>query len=335
MKVPIENYPFCTIEPNIGVVQVPDLRIEKLTQIFKPQKSIYPVMEFVDIAGLVKGAHKGEGLGQKFLSHIQQCQALLHVVRCFENQNISHVFSNVDPLRDIEIIESELVLADLTTIQNRLQKIQKPAQADKELKKETEALKKIFEFMNKGNLASDYKELKEEKIFIDSLFLLTRKPVLYLCNIDELKNGDHFVRALKDKVGEDKIITISGKWEADIISLSEIEQKEFLKEFNFEKRALDRLIQKAYHLLDLITFFTAGEKEVRAWTVKKGTKAPQAGSVIHSDFEKGFICTEVYTCSDLFHLGSIQSLKEKGLYRLEGKSYIVQDGDVMFFKFNV
>ena len=332
VHAPAENYPFCTIEPNVGVVQVPDSRIEKLSQIFKPEKSIYPVMEFVDIAGLVKGAHKGEGLGNRFLSHIRQCHALLHVVRCFEDSDITHVLSDVNPLRDIEVIESELILSDLAAIQNRLQKIERPAKADKKMKKEKSDLEELLSFMDQGRLALDYQ--KEDEEWIESLQLLTRKPVLYLCNVDESQDSS-FVGQVQKKWGEKRVMILSGKLESDLTTLEESQKKEFLKTFNLEHSALDRLIQKSYSLLDLITFFTAGEKEVRGWTVQKDSSAPKAAGVIHSDFEKGFIRAEVYSSKDLFHLKSLKSVKEKGLYRVEGKNYSVQDGDVMFFRFNV
>ena len=332
IPAPAENYPFCTIEPNVGIVQVPDSRVKKLSQIFKPEKSIYPVIEFVDIAGLIKGASQGEGLGHKFLSHIRESQALLHVVRCFKDKNISHVYSEVDPLRDIEIVESELLLADLSAVQNKIQKIEKPASANKELKAELTFLKNLFQFLNEGKRADQFHFTDRESPWIKNLNLLTAKPCLYVCNANE---DDSYVQQVKDKMGKDRTLSISCQLESELMLLDPEEQQEYLDSLGLKERALDRLIRQAYALLNLITFFTAGPKEVRAWTIADGVLAPQAGSVIHTDFEKGFIKAEVYSCEQLVSLGSEKKVKEKGLYRLEGKNYIVQDGDVIFFRFNV
>ena len=332
IQVPAENYPFCTIEPNVGVVQVPDPRMEKLATLFNPEKLIYPVMEFVDIAGLVKGAHKGEGLGHRFLSHIRESQALLHVVRCFEDKQTSHVFEKLDPCRDIEIIESELILSDLTAIENRISKIEKLSQNQKELRAEVSLLKNLSQFMNQGHKAFDFKCSKEDQRFITTLHLLTLKPCLYVCNIHE----DHlsYAQTVQKKMGEEKTLFISSRTEAEMASLPPEEKKEFLNMLDLKEPALARLIRKSYQLLNLITFFTAGKKEVKAWTVPMGSTAPQAGGVIHSDFEKGFIRAEVYTYEDLMRLGSVSALKEKGLFRIEGKNYTIQDGDILFFRFN-
>ena len=335
-KVDAENYPFCTIEPNMGVVTVPDSRLDNLTQIFKSQKTIYPFVEFVDIAGLIKGAHKGEGLGYKFLSHIRESQALLHVVRCFEDKNIGHVYSHVDPCRDIEIVESELLLSDLETVQNRINKIEKPSKMNKEMQKELEVLKKLMSFINEGNPVRLFATKSHEQPFIQPLHLLTTKDMLYICNVndsDNLKQDQH-VESVKNKVGESNILKLSGQLEAELAEISAEEKTEYLKSLGMEEPALNRLIRKAYALLNLVTFFTAGEQESRGWTIQKGTQAPQAGGTIHSDFEKGFIRAETYSCEQLFQCRSLAELKSKGLYRLEGKDYVVQDGDVLHFRFN-
>lgn len=333
MKVDAENYPFCTIEPNVGVVQVPDERVEKLAQIFKSQKSIYPTVEFVDIAGLIKGAHRGEGLGHQFLSHIRESQALLHVVRCFEDENVTHVYSQVDPLRDIEIVESELLLADLSTVQNKIEKLKKISQTQKEMRAEFEFLKRFSDFLNEGKKAFEFKAEKEEKMWIQDLQLLTLKPSLYVCNVSET-DLTH-AQKVREQMGEKNTLFISCELESELLLLTPEEQKQYLDSLGIKERALNRLIQKAYSLLDLITFFTAGPKETHSWTIPRQTFAPQAGRVIHTDFEKGFIRAEVYSCDDLFKWGSEKVLKEKGLYRVEGKTYLVKDGDVVFFRINV
>ena len=334
-KVAAENYPFCTIEPNVGVVQVPDNRIDKLSAIFKPEKVIYPVMEFVDIAGLVKGAHKGEGLGHRFLSHVRESKALIHVVRCFEDKNIGHVYQDVNPLRDIEIVESELLLADLATTQNRIDKIKKPSAENKEMKKELSLLEKLLDFLNQGRPATQFQTDIHEELFIQRLHLLTRKSVLYVCNADENHSENPYVQQVREKMGENRVLSLSGKLESELAELDESDRLQYLENLQMEEPALNRLIRSTYALLDLITFFTASSKEVRGWTVKKGSTAPQAGGVIHSDFEKGFIRAETYSVEDLFRLGSLSALKSKGFYRLEGKNYCVQDGDVLHFRFNV
>ena len=334
-KVMAENYPFCTIEPNVGVVQVPDQRIEKLAVVFKPEKVIYPVMEFVDIAGLVKGAHKGEGLGYRFLSHVRESQALLHVVRCFEDKNISHVYQSIDPLRDIEIVESELLLADIDVVQNRIDKIKKPSSANKNMKKELVLLENLMDFLNQGNPAVQFQTDMYEALWIKRLNLLTQKSILYVCNSDEHSCENSYVRQVQEKMGKHRVLSLSGKLESELAELNEKDRLQYLETLQMKEPALNRLIQCTYSLLDLITFCTAGSKEVRGWTVKKGALAPQAGGVIHSDFEKGFIRAEVYSSEDLFRLGSVSALKSNGFYRLEGKSYCVQDGDVLHFRFNV
>ena len=334
-KVAAENYPFCTIEPNVGVVQVPDHRIEKLSSIFKPEKVIYPVMEFVDIAGLVKGAHKGEGLGHRFLSHVRESKALLHVVRCFEDKNISHVYQSIDPLRDIEIVESELLLADLDVVQNRIDKIKKPSSVHKEMKKELSLMERLMDFLNQGCPAVQFQVEAHEELFIRRLNLLTGKSILYVCNSGDNHSENPYVHQVREKLGKNRVLSLSGKLESELAELDKAERVQYLETLQMEEPALNRLIHCTYSLLNLITFFTAGATEVRGWTVQKGSTAPQAGGVIHSDFEKGFIRAETYSVEDLFRLGSLSALKSGGFYRLEGKTYCIQDGDVLHFRFNI
>jgi len=335
-KVSAENYPFCTIEPNVGVVQVPDQRIDRLSAVFKPEKTIYPVIEFVDIAGLVKGAHKGEGLGHRFLSYVRESKALLHVVRCFEDKNIGHVYQEINPLRDIEIVESELLLADLATVQKRMDKIKKPSAENREIRKELSLLERLLNFLNNGSPAIQFQAEMHEDFFIQRLHLLTRKPVLYVCNADEDHSNNPYVQQVREKVGEKQaLFLLSGKLESELAELEEQDRLQYLASLQIEEPALNRLIRSAYSLLDLITFFTASSQEVRGWAIGKGATAPQAGGVIHSDFEKGFIRAETYSTEDLFRLGSLSALKSKGFYRLEGKNYCVQDGDVLHFRFNI
>lgn len=342
-KAEAANYPFCTIDPNVGVVTVPDPRLDQITQYIKPQNVIPTTMEFVDIAGIVKGASQGEGLGNQFLSHIRQTDAIVHVVRCFDDPNIIHVSGSVDPLRDMEIINMELMLADLDTVDKRYQKIAKTAQstADKKIKTEYEVLKKLKEALGAGKPArsvtlDDTQELPVAK----ELHLLSMKPVLYACNVsdaDFAAGGNDWVRSVEKRAKEEgnNTIMICSAMEAEIAQLPPEERKDFLAAMNATEPGLNRLIREAYRLLGLYTYFTAGEKEVRAWTIRKGMKAPQAAGVIHTDFEKGFIRAETYHCEDLFQYKSEQAVKDAGKYRLEGKDYPVKDGDVLFFRFNV
>lgn len=341
-KAEAANYPFCTIDPNVGVVTVPDQRLEKITQHIKPQSVIPTTMEFVDIAGIVKGASQGEGLGNQFLSHIRQTDAIVHVVRCFDDSNIIHVAGSVDPLRDMEIINTELMLADLDSADKKLKRIEKMAKnsQDKKLKMEFEVTKKIYEALSKGLPARSVLLDELEAPFAKEMHLLTSKPVLYACNVsdtDFASGGNDWVRAVEKRAAEEgnKTIMICSAMEAEIAQLPPEERTEFLQSLGASEPGLNRLIREAYSLLGLYTYFTAGEKEVRAWTIKKGFKAPQAAGVIHTDFEKGFIRAETYHCEDLFNLKSEQAVKEAGKYRLEGKEYIVKDGDVLFFRFNV
>lgn len=341
-KAESANYPFCTIDPNVGVVNVPDERLEKISSFIKPKSLIPTIIEFVDIAGLVAGASKGEGLGNKFLGNIRQTDAILHVVRCFENPNVVHVSGSVDPLRDMEVINTELMLADLESVDNRLKKTEKMAQSTKDpkMKAEVALLKKIQGALNEGLPARSVEVTDEELSLFKGLHLLSSKPVLYVCNVDEdsyAKGGNEHSKKVEERAQKEgnRSLMICSAMEAEIAQLEESEQKEFLESMGLKEPGLHRLIRESYSLLDLITYFTAGEKEVRAWTIKKGTKAPGAAGVIHSDFEKGFIRAETYSCEDLFQLKSENAVKEAGKYRSEGKEYVVKDGDIMLFRFNV
>lgn len=339
------NYPFCTIEPNLGVVTVPDKRFDELLKIYNPKKSVKAVIEFVDIAGLVAGASKGEGLGNQFLSHIREVDAIIHIVRCFENDDIVYVYNNIDPKRDIEVIETELILKDLETIDSRIEKAGKLLKSgDKKIKEEYDSYVSLKKHLESGRLAKYFmieyiKNAKPEDIsHLQNLTLLTDKHVLYVANTDDkhLRGNEYtkIVDEIAKEEGEDSII-LSAEMEAELSRLDESEKTEFIKELGLEEPGLDRLIHSAYKLLGLITFFTVSEKEVHAWTVHKGCKAPQAAGEIHTDFEKGFIRAEVMKCEDLITLGSEHVVKEKGLIRIEGKDYEVQDGDVIYFRFNV
>ena len=340
-KAEAANYPFCTIEPNVGIVAVPDKRLEMLKRLMNSEKVIPATIEFFDIAGLVKGASKGEGLGNKFLSHIREVESIVHVVRCFEDENITHVEGKISPLDDIEIINLELMLSDLEMITKRLQKVEKLAKNDKTYAKEYELLDRLKEGIE-NNIPLRHLEFTEEELsIIKSFNLLSSKPVLYVCNISEedLLSGEDndYVKKVKEYAEKEnsEVITISGKIESEISQLDNEEKKEFLNELGLEESGLDKLIRASYSLLGLMSFITAGPKEVRAWTIKKGTKAPQAAGKIHSDMEKGFIRAEVINYMDLINTGGFTQAKEKGLVRLEGKDYIVQDGDVILIRFNV
>ncbi|MCR4437052.1 MAG: redox-regulated ATPase YchF [Clostridiales bacterium] len=336
------NYPFCTIEPNVGIVAVPDERLEKLAQMYNPDKVTPTSIEFVDIAGLVKGASKGEGLGNKFLSHIREVDAVVHVVRCFEDPNIVHVDGSVDPIRDIETINLELILADLEVVERRIDRTRKMLKSgDKKYQLELELYESIKEHLEKGLPARSLKFSAEQVFLVDQLFLLTSKPVLYAANISEkdLQSGGEnaYVAQLKEYSSKEgsEVMVICAKIEEEIAQLDEEERKEFLRELGLAESGLDRLIKTSYKLLGLISFLTAGQPEVRAWTILKGTKAPQAAGKIHSDFERGFIRAEVVSYHDLVEAGSYSAAREKGLVRSEGKDYVMQDGDVTLFRFNV
>lgn len=336
------NYPFCTIEPNVGIVDVPDERLDKLAKLYTSKKITPTQIEFVDIAGLVKGASRGEGLGNKFLSHIREVDAIVHVVRCFEDANITHVEGTVDPLRDMETINLELVFADLETIQRRFEKAQSLKKVgDKRGAENVETLEKIYKCLESGKPVRSLDIEEEEKEYFKSLFLLTSKPVIYVANIkeDDIGKGEDLplVQKVKDeaKVENAEVCVISAKIEEDLGSLSQEEREMFLAEYNLTESGLDKLVKSCYRLLGLISYLTAGEKETRAWTIEKGTKAPQAAGKIHTDFEKGFIRAEVIDYEVLLEYGSYNACKEKGKVRSEGKEYVIKDGDVVLFRFNV
>ena len=335
------NYPFCTIEPNVGIVAVPDERLDKLAQMYNPEKITPAIIEFVDIAGLVKGASRGEGLGNKFLSHIREVDAIVHVVRCFEDANIVHVDGSIGPLRDIETINLELIFADLEAIDKRIDKTKKMLKSgDKKYQIELDLYEEIKNTLEQGLPVRTMKFGEEQKEIMKGLFLLTSKPVLYVANVSENdigKEDNRFVKELKEHANKEgsEVIVICAKIEEEISELAEEEKIEFLKELGLEESGLDRLVKASYKLLGLISFLTAGPQEVRAWTIQKGTKAPQAAGKIHSDFERGFIRAEVVAYEDLINCGSYVVAKEKGLVRSEGKEYIMQDGDVVLFRFNV
>lgn len=335
------NYPFCTIEPNVGVVSVPDNRLDILENMFDSEKKIPTAIEFFDIAGLVKGASQGEGLGNKFLAHIREVEAIVHVVRCFDDENITHVEGSINPLRDIEIIDLELILSDLELMNKRLEKTEKLVKNDKSLTKELNIIRKIVETLENGNPVRSLDFDKEEKSFVKHLNLLSNKPVLYAANVSEedlvSDNENEHLKSLKEHAKKEGsgLITICGKIESEIAELEDDEKDMFLEELGLKESGLDRLIRESYDLLGLISFLTAGPKETRAWTIKKGTKAPQAAGKIHTDMEKGFIRAEVISFDDLNNSGDMVKAKEKGLVRLEGKDYIMKDGDVVIFRFNV
>ncbi len=337
------NYPFCTINPNVGVVAVPDERLDVLTKMYDSQSRVPAVIEFVDIAGLVKGASKGEGLGNQFLSHIREVDAIVHVVRCFEDGNIIHVEGSVDPARDIETIDLELIFADLEVIEKRMAKGIKGAANNKTLAKEVELLKKLKDILESGKSARTYEPVDEEEAaMLESMTLLTSKPVIYAANVseddlaDDGANNPHVAAVRKIAAEEGSgVFVVCAQIEQELADLDEEEKKEYLAELGVEKSGLDKLITASYDLLGLMSFLTAGPKESRAWTIVKGTKAPQAAGKIHSDFERGFIRAEIVSYDNLVACGSFNAAKEKGLVRSEGKDYVIQDGDVVLFRFNV
>ena len=335
------NYPFCTIEPNVGVVPVPDERLDVLTQMYHPEKTTHAIIEFVDIAGLVKGASKGEGLGNKFLSHIREVDAMAHVVRCFEDSNIVHVDGSIDPLRDIETINLELIFSDMELVEKRLEAAKKKLKADKKYQLEIDTLEKIKKVLEEGKCARTLSLNEEEKESIKDLYLLTAKPVLYIANVSEsqLENveADSMVQRVEEyaKTENAKVIPLCVKIEEELSTLDGEDKKEMLEAIGLKESGLDKVIKTSYDLLGLMSFLTAGEPEVRAWTIKKGTKAPEAAGKIHSDIQRGFIRAEVVSYDDLVKEGSMVACKEKGLVRSEGKDYIMQDGDIVLFRFNV
>ncbi|MGY3725167.1 hypothetical protein SAMN05421767_12530 [Granulicatella balaenopterae] len=336
------NYPFATIDPNVGIVEVPDERLEKLTELVEPKKTVPTTFEFTDIAGIVKGASRGEGLGNKFLSHIREVDAICHVVRCFEDENITHVHGEIDPIADIETINLELVLADLESVTKRITRVAKIAKTkDKDAVAELALLEKIKPVLEDGKSARSIEFTEDEQALVKGFFLLSIKPILYIANISEedIMNGgtnDH-VKRVQEFAAEEgaEVVVICARVEEEVAELEDDEKQVFLEEMGIQTSGLDILIQKAYSLLGLATYFTAGVQEVRAWTFKKGMKAPQCAGVIHSDFERGFIRAETVAYDDLLEYGNMQAAKEHGKVRQEGKEYIVQDGDIMLFKFNV
>lgn len=344
-KASVANYPFCTIDPNVGIVNVPDERLYRLAQTERSKNIVPATIEFVDIAGLVRGASRGEGLGNQFLANIRNVSAIAHVVRCFENEDIVHVEGSVNPVRDAEIIETELILADLQSIEKRYEKSVKAAKTgSKDAKFELSVLEKtkaILEEIQPLRLHLDKFESEEIEWLTKTLYPLTIKPIMYVANIPEedLPKGENniYLKQIKEKAEKEKapVVTLCGKVEQEIIELPRKEREEFLKALGLEEPGLNKMIKTGYTLLDLITYFTAGEKEARAWTIKKGTKAPQAAGEIHSDIERGFIAAEVINYEELVKIGSIQKAKELGAVKIEGKEYIVKDGDVIYFRFNV
>ena len=338
----VANYAFCTIEPNVGVVAVPDYRLDELAKMYSPKKITPAVIEFVDIAGLVKGASKGEGLGNKFLSHIREVDAVIHVVRCFDNDDIMHVSGSVDPKRDIETINLELILSDLEILDRRIDRTAKAAKGDKSLLTELEFLKRLKTELENGVSARAVEADDDEKAILADIGLLSAKPVIYACNMSEddfasnIENNERYKAVCEIAKAEGaEVLPICAELEAEISSLSKEEKEMFLSDAGIESGGLDMLIQRSYSLLGLISYLTAGEPEVRAWTIKKGTKAPQAAGKIHSDFERGFIRAEVISFDELMACGSMQAAKEKGKIRSEGKDYVMQDGDTALFRLNV
>ena len=336
------NYPFCTIEPNVGVVAVPDKRIDKLAEMYNPDKITPATIEFVDIAGLVKGASKGEGLGNKFLSNIRECDAIVHVVRCFENDDIIHVEGSVDPARDIETIDIELILSDVEMVTRKIDRLKKALKGDKSLQPQIDFFEEVLDTLNKGKSARTVETTEEQEEWLKEVALLTTKPIIYAANMseDDFSNGiqdNKMLQTVRDIASEEHaaVLPICAQIEMDIVDMDKEEKELFLSDLGLEESGLDRLIKECYSLLGLISYLTAGKPEVRAWTITKGTKAPQAAGKIHTDFERGFIRAEVVSYDDLIACGSHAAAKEKGLIRLEGKEYVVKDGDIMLFRFNV
>ncbi len=334
----VANYPFCTIDPNVGIVEIPDDRLNALAKVVNPQKILPAVTEFVDIAGLVKGASEGEGLGNKFLSHIRECDAIAQVVRVFENNNITHVHERINPKDDIEIVEIELILADLQTMEKKVYTAEKDIKANKkDAKKIFDFFKKVKETLENNKKARSIEMNEEEQVWIKECHLLTMKPILYIANLSEDDLVSFNKDEYKSKLGlneNDSVVPICAKLEEDLADMSEAEAKEFLEEFGIKNSGRNELIKSAYSTLGLETYFTAGEKEVRAWTFTKNMKSPQCAGIIHTDFEKGFICADIINCKNFVEAGGWAKGKEKGLVKMEGKEYIMKDGDVCLFKFN-
>ena len=335
------NYPFCTIDPNVGMVAVPDARLDRLSEMYHPKKTTPAVIEFVDIAGLVKGASRGEGLGNKFLSNIRETHAIVHVVRCFDDENVIHVEGTTDPLRDIDIIDLELIMADVEMVERRIEKAQKAAKGDKKFLREAEVFQGLLTWLNDGNAARSYDCDDDARALIATSDLLTLKPVIYAANLDEAGFSDcesvPYYRLVEERAQSQgaQVIPVCAKLEAEIAELPGEEKALFLEDLGVAESGLDRLIRASYTLLGLISYLTSGEDECRAWTITRGTKAPQAAGKIHTDFERGFIRAEVIAYDDLMAAGSMAAAREKGLIRSEGKEYVVKDGDIILFRFNV
>ncbi len=342
-KAQSANFPFCTIEPNVGVITVPDERLNELAKLVNPARIVPTTVEIVDIAGLVKGASRGEGLGNKFLGNIRETDAIIHVLRCFDDDNVTHVDGTVDPVRDKEVIDLELQLRDLETIESRISRVQKQAQTggDREAKVQYEVLKRYKEALEQGRSARTVELLnKDEEKIAHELFLLTNKPVMYVCNVDDksVVNGNAYVDAVREAVKDEnaQILVVAAQTESEIAELEDYEERQmFLAEIGLEESGVNRIIKSAYALLNLETFLTAGPKEVRAWTYRRGSKAPQCAGVIHTDFERGFIRAEIIKYEDYIHYGSEAAVKEAGKLHIEGKEYVMQDGDIVVFRFNV
>lgn len=336
-----QNYPFCTIDPNVGVVTVPDARLDVLAEMYNPEKYTPAIVEFVDIAGLVKGASKGEGLGNKFLANIREVDAIVHVVRCFENTNIIHVDGSIDPIRDMETINLELIFADMETLTRRMDKTRKDMKSDKKLAVNLELYERVYKTLEEGITARSLEYTDDERIIMEEARLLTYKPVIYVANVSEDEVSDssdnQYVAKLREAVKDEgaKVVPICANIESEIAQLEDEEKAEFLADLGIEESGLNRLVKASYSLLGLISYLTAGPKEVRAWTITNGTKAPQAAGKIHTDFERGFIRAEVIAYDDLIACGNMNTAKEKGLIRSEGKEYVIKDGDVVLFRFNV
>lgn len=333
------NYPFCTIEPNVGVVAVPDKKLDVLAEMFNSKRKVPAYIEMIDIAGLVKGASKGEGLGNKFLSHIREVDSIIEVVRCFDNPNVVHVDGSIDPVRDAEIINLELIYADLDTIEKRIQRLQKQMKVDNSAKKELELMEKIKQILEEGKPARSIELTEDEEKLVKTLQLLTIKPIMYVANLDEesIENGNEYLERVKEMAAKEnaKVIPLSVKIEEEISELDEEEKTEMLEAMGLESSGLDKLVVASYDILGLMSYLTVGEIEARAWTIKKGSKAPEAAGKIHSDMQRGFIKAEIVSFDDLIDSGSMVKAREKGLIRMEGKDYIMREGDIVEFRFNV
>ena len=335
------NYPFCTIDPNVGVVAVPDRRVDELTRLYQPAKVVPSTIEFVDIAGLVKGASKGEGLGNQFLAHIREVDAIAHVVRCFEDSNVVHVDGSIDPRRDVEVIEAELILKDLETVEKKMTEAEKRAKTgDKKLRAEADFSGRLKNHLYEGRLARYLiLENDDERLWLREMHLLTNKPVMYVCNVHEkeVSGSNSYVDEVREIAQKEnaKVVVVSAAVEAEVAQLPKEERQAFLKSLGLSESGLDQVIHEGYDLLHLLTFFTAGPKEVHAWTVPKGTLAPEAAGTIHSEFEQGFIRAEIMKCQDLFRLKNEQAVKDRGLLHVEGRDYAMEDGDIVYFRFNV